>query len=183
MELLLRKDIAKLGLAGDVVNVAAGYGRNYLLPHHLAVLPTDANRKQLEADKRLAAEIRAQRHAELKATAKRLAEVEVTISAAANPEGRLYGSVGAKEISQALKAEGHAIEPEHVRLPEPLRTLDAIMVPLVLADKLEVEVKVWVVRDTPLDEDEEVDSEEPTESEGTDAHEAPRGSVDAIADD
>ena len=107
----------------------------------------------------------------------------MTISAAANPEGRLYGSVGPREISQALKAEGHAIEPEHVRLPEPLRTLDAVMVPLVLADELEVEVKVWVVRDTPLDEDEEVESEEPTESEGTDAHEAPHGTVDAIADD
>src|SRR5262249_61728194 len=98
MKVLLRRDIPRLGLAGDLVEVRNGYARNYLLPHHLALEPTKANLKKVEEDKRVAAEERARRHEFLKREVERLAGVEVTISAAANEEGHLYGSADAPHV-------------------------------------------------------------------------------------
>ena len=89
MKLLLRKDIARLGLAGDVVDVKEGYARNYLIPQHLALLPTAGNMKRIEEDKRLAEAERAKVRADLEARIEKLREVEVTIAAACNPEGQL----------------------------------------------------------------------------------------------
>lgn len=152
MKLLLRRDIPKVGLAGDVVDVTEGYARNYLLPQHLAVLPTQANMKAIEEDKRRAEEERRQRRVELEQQAGRMRDVEVTISAACNEEGHLYGSVGPREIAAALRDEGHAVEPKQVHLHEPIRRLDTVMVPVVFADDLRVEVKVWVVRESAADE-------------------------------
>lgn len=148
MKLLLRRDIPNVGLAGDVVEVKQGYARNYLIPHHLGVEPTKANMKAIEEDKRQAAEERARRRVALEAEAARMREVEVTIAAACNPEGRLYGSVGPREIAAALRDQGHAVETKQVRLPEPIRQLDTLTVPVIFADDLSVEVKVWVVRET-----------------------------------
>ncbi len=152
MKLLLRRDIPKVGLAGDVVSVTEGYARNYLLPQRLAVLPTQANMKAIEEDKRRAEAERKLRRAELETAASKMRDVEVTISAACNEEGHLYGSVGPREIAAALRDEGHAVEPKQVQLHEPIRRLDSITVPVVFADDLRVEVKVWVVRETAADE-------------------------------
>ena len=110
MKLLLRRDIAKVGLAGDVIEVSEGYARNYLIPHHLAVEPTKANMKAIEEDKRLAEEERRLRRAALEEMAGRMRNVEVTIAAACNEEGHLYGSVGPREIAAALRDEGHDVE-------------------------------------------------------------------------
>ncbi|MBI4580319.1 MAG: 50S ribosomal protein L9 [Planctomycetes bacterium] len=152
MKLLLRRDIPKVGLTGDVVNVTEGYARNYLLPQRLAVLPTQANMKAIEEDKRRAEEERRLRRTQLEEQAARMREVEVTISAACNEEGHLYGSVGPREIAAALRDEGHAVEAKQVQLHEPIRRLDTVTVPVVFADDLRVEVKVWVVRETAADE-------------------------------
>ncbi|MFO0973119.1 MAG: 50S ribosomal protein L9 [Phycisphaerae bacterium] len=147
VKLLLRKDIPKLGLAGDLVEVSLGYARNYLLPHHLALEPTKRNLSQIESDKRVAAEERARRHEHLKRELARLEGKEVTISAAANPEGHLYGSVGPRDIAKALMADGHAVQPDQIRMDEPIKQLDTKMVTVTLADGLSCEVKVWVVRE------------------------------------
>ncbi len=147
MKVLLRRDIPKLGLAGDLVDVRNGYARNYLLPHHLALEPTNANLKKVEDDKRVAAEERARRHEFLKREVDRLAGVEVTISAAANEEGHLYGSVTTREISKALIAAGHAVQPDQIKLDEPIKTLDTKMVRVILGEGYEGEVKVWTVRE------------------------------------
>lgn len=160
MKLLLRRDIPKVGLAGDVVEVTEGYARNYLLPQHLAVLPTQANMKAIEEDKRRAEEERRVRRAELETRAANMREVEVTISAACNEEGHLYGSVGPREIAAALRDEGHQVDTKQVHLAEPIRRLDSVAVPVVFADDLQVEVKVWVVRETAGDEDEEQEARE-----------------------
>lgn len=169
MKLLLRKDIPKLGFVGDVVEVSAGYARNYLLPHHMGMPPTAHNLKKIESDKIAAAGARAKARAELDATAKRLEGVEVTIAAAVNPEGRLYGSIGPREVAAALREEGHAIEASQVRLHDPLRELDAVMVPVILSDEVRTEVKVWIVRERGADEDEETGDEDAALQEGTDA--------------
>jgi len=147
MKVLLRKDIPKLGLAGDLVDVRDGFARNYLLPHHLALEPSKGNLKKVEDDKRVAAEERARRHEFLKREIERLAGVEVHISAAANEEGQLYGSVTAREISRALMAEGHSVQPDQVKLDEPIKHLDTRMVTVSLGEDYHAEVKVWIVRE------------------------------------
>jgi len=148
MKLLLRRDIPNVGLAGDVVEVKEGYARNFLIPQHMAMEPTAANMKAIEEDKKRAEEERRRRRLALEQQAEKLHNVEVTIAAACNPEGRLYGSVGPREIAAALRDEGHDVEPKQVQLHEPLRQLDTIAVPVVFADDISVDVKVWIVRES-----------------------------------
>ena len=145
MKLLLRKDIPNLGLCGDVVEVSPGHARNYLLPHHLALVPTKANLKIIEEDKKQAAAERERRHAFLKSMCERLAGVEVTISAACNPEGHLYGSVGPREISHALMEEGHSVHPDQVKMSVNIKQVGTSEVAVVLADDISTQIKVWVV--------------------------------------
>lgn len=152
MKLLLRRDIPKLGLAGDTVDVNAGYARNYLLPHHLALEPTPANLKRIEEDKKQAAAERARRREVFVREAQRLTGVEITIPAAANEEGHLYGSVGPREISRALLAEGYAIQPDQVRLDDHIKSLDTRTVTIGLTEDLTAEIKVWVVREKTAEE-------------------------------
>jgi large subunit ribosomal protein L9 len=168
MKLLLRRDIPKLGLAGDVVDVSQGYARNFLLPQRLAVEPTKANMRQIEEDKKRAEAERRARRAALETAASKLANVEVMIHAAANPEGSLYGSVGPREISAALREEGHDVEPSHVELHETLRKIGNWDVPVVFSDDLRVTVKVWIVQEKRAGDLEAV-AEERAEEAGTEA--------------
>jgi large subunit ribosomal protein L9 len=147
MKLLLRRDVPRLGFVGDVVEVTAGYARNYLIPHRIAVEPSAANIKAIEEEKKRAAAERKARREALEDVAKRLEGVEVMISAAANPEGRLYGSVGPREIAAALRDEGHPVEAAHVQCHDTIRELGNRMVPIVFTDDLRTEVKVWVVQE------------------------------------
>lgn len=147
MRLLLLQDVRKLGHLGDVVEVSAGYGRNFLLPQRLATEPTEENIKAIEDRRRAATAERAMRLKQYTDLVAQLKDVSVTIERAANPEGTLYGSVGAKDIAAALQGQGYPILPEHVMLDAPIRTLDARMVTLEFADEITAEVKVWVVRE------------------------------------
>jgi len=152
MKLLLCKNVGKLGIVGDIVDVKAGYGRNYLVPQGLATEPTDTNIRAL-AEARKAAELeRVRQRGQLKALAKRLEDVEVTVRARANEEGVLYGSVSAREISIALVEEGYPILPDQVVLEAPIRHLDNVAVNVSLADDLTAVIKVWVVREKTDDE-------------------------------
>ncbi len=161
MKLLLCKNIAKLGIIGDIIDVRPGYGRNYLVPQGLATEPTEANKRAL-AEARLAAEQeRIRERAQLEALAKRIEDIELTIRARANEEGVLYGSVGRREIAAALLEEGHPVLPEHVALDAPIRHLDNLTVEIELADNLRSSVKVWVVREKSAGEEESEASEEP----------------------
>jgi len=147
MKLLLCKNVEKLGIVGDVVNVAAGYARNYLLPHGLATEPTEANIRRLAGARKIAERERAEQLERLAALAEALEGVEVTIRAKANEDGVLYGSVTQKDIAHALEEEGHYVKPDHVLLPAPIRHLDNVSVELRLADGIRSSIKVWVVRE------------------------------------
>ncbi len=147
VRVLLLEDVRKLGHLGDVVDVAPGYARNYLLPQRLATEPTEANLKAIEERRRAAAAERARRLKEYTELAERLRGLELTIQAAANPEGTLYGSVTAKDIAAALQARGFPVVAENVILPAPIRTLDVRMITLEFADDLKVEIKLWVERE------------------------------------
>ena len=157
MKLLLCKSIETLGIVGDIVDVAAGYGRNYLVPQGLATEPTDTNVRKLAEARRLAEEDRIKNRKILEAFAKRLEGAEVTVRARANEDGVLYGSVGPKEISAALVEEGYPVGHDQVAIDTPIRHLDNVTVEVRVAEGLLSEVKVWVVREK-TDEDEE-DSE------------------------
>ncbi len=160
MKLLLCKNIPALGIVGDIVEVSAGYARNYLLPRRLATEPTDANVRALAEARKHAEVDRERRRAELEKLAQRMNEVEITVSAKANEQGHLYGSVSAKEISAALLDEGYPIQPDQVLLDDAIRQLDTVPVDVRLAEGLTSQIKVWVVRDRTEDDDEDEEAHE-----------------------
>lgn len=147
MKLLLCRNVPKLGIVGDIVEVASGYARNYLLPGGLATEPTEANKRKLAEARRFAEQERLKERKMLEALAKRLEEVEVTVRARANEEGVLYGSVGSREIASALMEEGHPVQMDQVVLETPIRHLDNVAVDIRFAEDLTSTIKVWVVRE------------------------------------
>ena len=144
MRLLLLKDLHRVGNLGDVVEVNNGYARNYLLPQRLATEPTEENLRNIEEARKHAAADRARRRKVFEDLLERMKDVSVRIEAAANPEGTLYGSVGQKEIADALHAQGFEVLPEHIRLDAPIRTLDNYTVVLRFADDISTEIKVAI---------------------------------------
>jgi len=156
MKILLRRNVAKLGTIGDVVEVKPGYARNYLLPQRLGVAPSEANLKVIEAEKQAYLAQLAQQRAELEQRASALHGKEVTISARANEEGHLYGSVGPAQIVAALAKEGIFLETEHVALDNPIRQLDKYDVTVRFSEEVSTTIHVWVVPARDVDtEDEE----------------------------
>ncbi len=145
MKLLLSEDVKDLGLAGDVVSVANGYGRNYLLPRGLAVEVTQANLKQIEGLKKLRQARELERVKDFRVLAERVSAVDVTIRERVGENDTLYGSVGPKQIVDAMAAENILLEQEMVRLEEPIKTLGVHRVKVRLHPEVETELKVWVV--------------------------------------
>ncbi len=143
--LLLKSDVSHVGSDGEIVEVSAGLSRNYLLPRKLAVIATDdivRRRKGSEARRQRSAE---KRRAEAEALAKKLADVSVTLTAAAGPDGKLFGSVTAKEIVKALSGEGIVVGAETVQLAEPLKEAGTHAVTLKLHADVSATIKVWIV--------------------------------------
>lgn len=171
MKLLLKKDVPALGIVGDVVNVSDGYARNFLVPNGLATKPTPGAMRAVAADRAKAEERRRLLHEQLKVTAEKLADVEVTIEAAANEEGVLYGSVGPREVASALRDLGHDVTPAQVHLPEHIKHLDNVIVDVILAEEIATKVKVWVVRSKASELAEGSDGKEAADSDdGSVAH-------------
>jgi len=168
MKLLLLKDVRKLGHLGDVVDVRTGYARNYLLPQRMATEPTDENIAAIAEAKKRATSERAARLKHYQDLADQLKDVSVTIEAAANEEGTLYGSVGAREISTALAESGYTIAPEFIVLDGPIRTLDNRLVRIEFNDDVEAQVKVWVVREGGKQDGQDAEPVESDESESDD---------------
>jgi large subunit ribosomal protein L9 len=150
MQLVLTEDVPNLGKQGEVVEVKPGYGRNYLLPRGMATIPTPHNLRLLERYKIRVKQARDARIADLKALAEQIQKMPgITIEANATPEGHLYGSVGAPEISKGLRAKTLHIDPEMVRLEGPIKETGLYAVKLNLGYEIETEVKVAVI--TPQD--------------------------------
>jgi len=148
VQLVLVRDVAGLGQHGDVVEVKPGYARNYLLPYGLATPATPENLRAVERQKRKLAQIAEQRRKQLEKIAGQLKKHSISIEAAANVEGHLYGSVGPEDIAAAFQRDGYPIEPQMVRLEGPIKELGLYSVKLKLDEDLDTEVKVWVVPST-----------------------------------
>jgi large subunit ribosomal protein L9 len=146
MQLVLTEDVTHLGKQGDLVEVKPGYGRNYLLPNGLATIPTEHNMRLLERYKQRVTAAREARIADLRVLAEQIQRVTITIEANANEEGHLYGSVGAPEISKALKGQNLSVDPEMVRLEGPIKECALFGVKLSLGHEIETEIKVLVTR-------------------------------------
>ena len=147
MQLVLTEDVPHLGKQGELVEVKNGYGRNYLLPRGMATIPTQHNLRLLERYKQRVTQAREARIADLRVLAEQIQRVpHVTVEANANEEGHLYGSVGAPEISRALKGKNLNVDPEMVRLEGPIKECALYAVKLQLGHDIESEVKVLVVR-------------------------------------
>ncbi|HEY8504014.1 MAG TPA: 50S ribosomal protein L9 [Gemmataceae bacterium] len=145
MVLVLLEDVAHLGKQGDVVEVKPGYGRNYLVPNGLALVPTEHNLKLLERYKIKVQQAREAKIADLKVLAEQVRQVAVTIEGIATEEGHLYGSVGPAEISRALKARNLPVEPEMVRLEAPIKECALYEVKIHLGYDIDSQVQVLVV--------------------------------------
>jgi len=145
MEVILREHVEHLGRRGDIVKVAEGYGRNYLLPRKLALAVTENNRRQIEREKKLAEvkDMEDQRAAE--AVAERIGQIEIEIARRVGDNDTLYGSVTSADIAQALKAKGFEIDKRKIQLAETLKALGETAVPIKIHHGVMAQVKVKVV--------------------------------------
>jgi len=123
MEVILKEDVAKLGHRGDVVRVADGYGRNYLLPHKLAIEATAANRKVIEQMKAAAARRAATEKAKAEELAARLNGVTLVFTRRAGDQDHLFGSVTSADIAKELEAQGFEIDRRKIQLDESLKVV------------------------------------------------------------
>ena len=146
MKLVLRKDIAGLGSAGDVVDVKAGYARNFLLPREAAYHATDSMVKQVEIEKRKAAAAMEKELSAARELAEKLGSVSLTVAVEAGEEDRIFGSVTSIDIAKALAEEGHEIERHDIVLDDPLKELGVYAVKVKILKDVTAEVKVWVVK-------------------------------------
>ncbi len=147
MRIVLREDIEKLGRRGDVIKVADGYARNFLLPKGKALLATDGNLRTIERDKRRYVIRQAKDKDESAALAQRLAGVSCTVVRKVGENDVLYGSVTAADIAEYLQREGITVDKRRIQLGEPIKSLGIYTVPIRLHPEVSAEVKVWVVKE------------------------------------
>jgi large subunit ribosomal protein L9 len=145
VKVILTEDIAPLGAMGAVVEVARGYARNYLIPQGKAMEVTPGNLAQLEKAKVKYAQIRAKERGTAVAQVERLEGVSVTIAQRVAEEERLYGSVTAAMIAEALESQDFQVDKKQVELPEPIKKLGAYEVTIRLAPDVKATVTVEVV--------------------------------------
>ena len=147
MEVILREHVENLGQRGDVVKVASGYARNYLLPRKLALTVTDGNRKQIERERKVADMREAEERQGAEAVAARLAAVEIVIARRVGGTEALYGSVTSADIAESLAAKGFEIERRKIQLADPIKQLGEFQVPVRLHREVTANVKVVVAKE------------------------------------
>jgi large subunit ribosomal protein L9 len=146
MQVLLQRNVDKLGKIGEVVKVAPGYARNYLLPYGLAVQLTQDNLNRFESVKRKLIAMEQETKEKFQLLAKELEKVSCTIIANSSEEGHLYGSVTGRDIAKQLASENLEVDPKCILLDEPIKELGIYKVKIRLHSEVECEAKVWVVK-------------------------------------
>ncbi len=144
MKLILREDVENLGKGGELVEVKPGYGRNFLLPRGLAVLANPKNVRELEHQKQVASAKAAKLKASAQAVAKRIAETPVTLKRKVGEQDKLYGSVTALDIAEALAARGLDLDRRTIDLTDHIKTVGTFEVPVKLHSEVIGKVKVTV---------------------------------------
>ena len=149
MEVILKEDIIKLGHRGDVIKVADGYGRNYLLPQKLAIEATAANKAVIEQMKGSALRKSAREKVDAESFATKLSEVELVFERKVGENDHLFGSVTSGDIAHELEAKGFKIDRRKISLEDPLKTIGEYHVPVKLHREVTSHVKVTVKGDQP----------------------------------
>ena len=145
MIVILNKDVKGTGKAGDVVKVSDGYARNMLIPKGLATEATQGNIRNLEKQKAIAAEKKAQEKAAAQEQAKKIAEISVTIKTKAGDGGRIFGSITSKDIAEALEKEhGIAVDKKKIQLDTPIKQTGEVTVDIKLYPEVSTRLKVIV---------------------------------------
>ncbi len=147
MEVILRDHVENLGKRGEIVKVADGYARNYLLPRKLALPATDANKKWVERERKIAEARDHQERAAAEAVATRLGALDVTITRKTGENDQLYGSVTNADIAELLAAKGFEIDRRKILLPDPIKSLGENTVPVKLHRDVTAQLKVAVKKE------------------------------------
>jgi len=145
VKIVLREDVDKLGDRGQVVNVAAGYARNFLFPKALAFPATPGNMRQIELRKKVWVVREAKETADANKLAARIGEISVVVAKKVGEHDALYGSVTSQEIADLLKAQGVEVDRRKIQLNEPIRALGTFAVPIKIHRQVVASVSVKVV--------------------------------------
>jgi large subunit ribosomal protein L9 len=146
-EFVLMADVQGLGSQGDVVRVAEGYARNFLLPRKLAAPVTEATRRQLAKVRKVREEQDVKEQETAQNLVKSIEQVSCTIPVKTGEGGKLFGSVTTTDIVSALKAQGVEVDKHQIDLPEPLRELGVFNIPIKVHPKVQATLKIWVVEE------------------------------------
>ncbi len=147
MEVILREDIEKLGNRGQVITVASGYARNYLLPKRLAVAATEGNKNIVEQERQSHLRREAKEVSDAHELGKLMSAVSVTISQKAGENDHLFGSVTAQDIAGALERQGYTIDRRKIQLADPIKQLGEFKIPIRLHRDVTIEIPVHVLRE------------------------------------
>ena len=147
MEVILKEDVNKLGQRGDVVKVADGYGRNFLLPRKLAMQATEANMSVIEQMKSAAARRSATEKAQAEELVAKLQPVVLSFTRKSGENGQLFGSVTSADIAGDLETKGFEVDRRKIQLSEPLKSLGEYTVSIKLYREVTAHIKVQVVAD------------------------------------
>ncbi len=147
MKVILMQDVPNVGEVGDVVEVADGYGRNYLIPRGLAVAATAKNKRQIEHEQRLREHRIARAHQDAQTLAESLQAVSCRFTRKVGEEGKLFGSVTAMDIAEKLKEAGYEVDRRRIQLEQPIKSVGKFAVPVRLRPEVTAEVKVLVEPD------------------------------------
>jgi large subunit ribosomal protein L9 len=147
MEIILREDIDKLGHRGQVVKVASGYARNFLLPQKKAVAATESNKKIVEQERQAHLRRDAKVQGDAQELAKLVSSVELTIAQKAGENNQLFGSVTTADLAAALEKQGYTIDRKKLVLEEPIKALGDYKVPVRLHREVSVDLTVHVVKE------------------------------------
>jgi len=146
MEVILREHVDNLGRRGDVVKVAPGYARNFLLPRKLALPVNEGNKRVIERERKLAETRELEERQQAEAVANRLSQIELTLSRRVGDTEQLYGSVTTADIAEALLEKGLEIDRKRIHLDEPLKSLGAFTIPVKLHRDVTAQLKVHVAK-------------------------------------
>jgi len=146
MKVILTEDVPSLGEAGQMVDVAKGYARNYLFPKNLALEATSRNLKQLDHDKRQLLTKLERTRSEAAAIAEKIGGITLTFSRAAGESDKLFGSVTSMDVQEALSSRGVDVERKKIVLPEPIKDLGDFTIPIKLQSSVVAEIKISVIK-------------------------------------
>jgi len=147
MKILLTENISSLGEIGQIVNVAPGYARNYLLPQGLAVEATGKNVRELEHRKRILAQKREKFRQEMLSVAEKLNRVTIVLSRKVAEDDKLYGSVTAVDVAKALEDQGFEIPRKDIQLDQPIKQLGEATVPIKISAGISANVKLVIQKE------------------------------------